>query len=78
MENVWRWEEGEGEIKMNPSPLVHGMRQTEELYTEKRRQGTFPGSQASMKMEQRMCKEHLAHSRNSVNACPFNAVEQLY
>lgn len=39
MENVWRWEEGEGEIKMNPSPLVHGMRQTEELYTEKRRQG---------------------------------------
>lgn len=24
---------------MTPSPLVHGMRQTEELYTEKRRQG---------------------------------------
>lgn len=37
MDKMWRWEEGE--IKMTPSPLVHGMRQTEELYTEKRRQG---------------------------------------
>lgn len=25
-----------------------------------------------------MCKEHLAHSRNSINACPFHVVEQLY